>query len=308
MMLGPSQSDDLYPPSHVLARCWRPPPHGREHSVQSDHSDQPPSEIPGSTSQTRLISQVRVERCETVENMLTSPNASAVTVAHAFLMFHGTDFEQVHIDRGLAREAEAAFDAAEIGVVGQEPGCPRCNAFRFGAGVRVAHLVFRAATRAVGSSVLRRRAVAASLPRPDASAARRRALAPVVPVGPLTVDGRGALDRARRVARAVDLVAVDADAEAAAESRLGIAASTASGLHGRAARLRTRRPRGPLGPAAVPRAVRHLVTVTQAALAAVSRCRPVALALPAHAPVALGAVAGVCALGPLAPISPPAVH
>lgn len=226
----------------------------------------------------------------------------------SLLMFHGTDFEQVHVDRSLAREAETTFDPSEIGVVGQEPGSPGGDSFRFGARMRVAQLVFGAATRTVGSAVLRRRTVAPSQSRTNATAARGSALTPIVPVGPLAVDRRSALDWAGRVAGAVDLVAIETDAEPSAEGRLGIAASAAPSFHGEAARLRTRGPGRPLGPAAVARAVGHLVTVTKTTLAAVSRCRPVAFALSAHAPVTLGTFASVSALGPLAPLAPCAVH
>ena len=226
----------------------------------------------------------------------------------ALFVFHWSNFEQIHIDRSLAREAEATLDPSEIGVVGQQPRSPSGDTLCFSARVSVADFVFNAAARAIRSSVLRWRTIAPSKSRSNAAAARSRAFAPVVPVGPLAIDGRSALHRARRVASAVDLVAIESNAEPSAESRLGISARPASGFHRQAARLRAGGPRRPLCPAAVTRAVRHLVTVPQTALSAVSRSRPVALPLTAHAPIALGAFAGVSALGPLAPLSPSAVN
>lgn len=156
--------------------------------------------------------------------MLTCSEASAVRVTDALLEFHRPDFEQVGVDGRSARETEPSLDSAEIRIVGQQPRCPGGDFLRFRTRVYVTCLVINATSGTVGSAVLRRRAVAASQARPEASAARSGAFAPVTPVGPLSVDRRHALDWTRWVAGAINLIAVGADAKAATERRLRITA------------------------------------------------------------------------------------
>jgi hypothetical protein len=102
---------------------------------------------------------------------LTCSQTGAVRVADALFEFHGANFKEVRVDRRLARETEPSLNASEIRIVGQEPRCPCSDFFSFGTRVNITRRVLDTAAGTVGSTVLRRRVVAASQPRTETSAA-----------------------------------------------------------------------------------------------------------------------------------------
>ena len=81
-------------------------------------------------------------------------------MTNAFFQFHSANFEQRHVDRSLARKAESALNPTDVRVVGQQPGRPCRNAFRFDTRVVVARLVFDSASGTIGASMLRGRTIA----------------------------------------------------------------------------------------------------------------------------------------------------
>lgn len=228
-------------------------------------------------------------------------------MADALFQFHSAHFEEVRVDRRLARETEPPLNAAEIRVVGQQPRCPGGDFLSFGARVDIASLVFDTATGAIRSAVLRRRVIASPQSRAESSSARRCALAPVAPIGPLAVDRRDRLDRTRRIAGAINLIAIGTDAKSSAEGWLRIAARSSTCLDRQSARLRAGRPGRPFGPSAVSGAIGDFVTVAQTPLTPVRGCRSIAVALAAGTAISLGAFPGVRALRPFAPFSPTTV-
>lgn len=75
-------------------------------------------------------------------------------MADALLVFHRTGAQLVGVDGRLAREAEAALDAAHVRVVGHLPWRPCCHPFGVWTGVRVARFVLDATAGTVSTAVL----------------------------------------------------------------------------------------------------------------------------------------------------------
>ena len=222
--------------------------------------------------------------------------------------FHGADAEDAGVDGRPTREAEASLDpSARCRVVGCQPRRPRGSAFGVAASVVAARGVLDAAARTVGAALLRRRIVAVAQTRAETSAARGAAVAPHPPIRPVTINFRNCFNRTRRIGRTVNLIAVGTDAKTSAEGRFGIPAGSPPRFNGQSARLGASGPGRPVGPLAVSGAVGHFVTVARTIGAAVARCGGVAGSLTAVTSIALGPVAFVGAVAPLAPIAPPAI-
>lgn len=149
-------------------------------------------------------------------------------MADALFGFHCTHFEEVRIDGRLARETEPAFNTSEIRIIGQQPRCPGSDFLGFRTRVDIARLIFDCATGAIRSAVLRWWVIASPQSRPESSSTRSCAFAPVVPIRPLAINGRDALDWARWIARTVNFIAIGTDAKSSAEGWFRIAAGSST--------------------------------------------------------------------------------
>lgn len=172
----------------------------------------------------------------------TSSETSAIGVTDAFFKFHWTNFKKTGIDGRLARESETSFYPSNIRVISQQPRRPSSNSFRFRTGVQVANGILDSTAGTIGSTILREWTVTGSSARTETTTTRGGTFGPVSPLGPLAVDRRRTLDRARRIAGTVNFVTIGTNTKTTAKGRFGIAARPTSCLDSQTTRLRTSRP------------------------------------------------------------------